>query len=132
MLRRIAVIAASAVTLACGTLPASAAASPIHAFGIPGVYGVRAWGSYQDTGTKVRVTVCVKDVAYDVYGAAAAGLAFDSGYRHHDDVSVTAVGYGHTHCRAMVTRYTEHLVVGALSGYRNGKVRRHSAPKRIY
>jgi len=135
MLRRIAVIAASAAsaaTLACGALPASAAASPIHTFGIPGVYGVRAWGSYQHTGTKVRVAVCVKDIARDVYGAAAAGLAFDSGYRHHDDVSVTAVGYGHTQCRAMVTRYTEHLVVGALSGYRNGQVRRHGAPKRIY
>ena len=105
---------------------------PIHTFGIPGVYGVRAWGSYQHTGTKVRVAVCVKDVARDVYGAAAAGLAFDSGYRHHDDVSVTAVGYGHTQCRAMVTRHTEHLVVGALSGYRNGKVRRHSTPQRIY
>ena len=132
MLRRIAVIAASAVTLACGTLPASAAASPIHAFGIPGVYGVRAWGSYQHTGAKIRVTVCVEDVARDVYGAAAAGLAFDSGYRHHDDVSATAVGYGNTQCRAMVSRYTEHLVVGSLSGYRNGKVRRHSTPKRIY
>ena len=132
MLRRIAVIAASAVTLACGTLPASAAASPIHAFGIPAVYGVQAWGSYQHTGTKVRVAVCVKDVARDVYGAAAAGLTFDSGYRHHDDVSVTAVGYGHTQCRAMVSRYTEHLVVESLSGYRNGKVRRHSTPKRIY
>jgi hypothetical protein len=132
MLRRIAVIAASAVTLACGTLPASAAASPIHRFGIPGVYGVRAWGSYQHTGTKVRVAVCVKDVARDVYGAAAAGLAFDSGYRHHDDVSVTAIGYGRTQCQAMVTPYTGHLVVGALSGYRNGKVRRHSTPKRIY
>lgn len=135
MLRRIAVIAASAASaaaLACGALPVPAAASPIHRFGIPGVYGVRAWGSYQHTGTKVWVAVCVKDVARDVYGAAAAGLAFDSSYRHHDDVSVTAVGYGHTQCRAMVTRDTEHLVVGALSGYRNGKVRRHGAPKRIY
>jgi len=132
MLRRIAVIAASAVTLACGTLPASAAASPIHAFGIPGVYGVRAWGSYQHTGAKIRVTVCVKDIARDVYGVAAAGLAFDSGYRHHDDVSTTAIGYGHTQCRALVTRFAAHLVVEALSGYRNGKVRRHSTPKRIY
>jgi hypothetical protein len=132
MLRRIAVIAASAATLACGTLPASAATSPIHAFGIPGVYGVRAWGSYQDTGTNVQVTVCVRDVTRGVYGAAAVGLAFDSGYRHHDDVSATAIGYGHTQCRVMTTRYTGHLVVEALSGYRNGKVRRHSTPKRIY
>jgi hypothetical protein len=116
MLRSIAVIAASAVTIACGTLPASAAASSIHTFGIPGVYGVRAWGSYQGIGSKTRVTVCVKDVARGVYGAAVAGLAFDSGYRHHEDVSATAIGYGHTQCRAMVTRYTKHLVVEALSG----------------
>ena len=132
MLRRIAVIAASAVTMACGTLPASAAASPIHTFGIPGVYGVRAWGSYQRTGAKIRVTVCVKDVVRDVYGAAAAGLAFDSGYQHHDDVSATAIGYGHMQCRALVTRYSGHLVVEALSGYRNGKVRSHSTPEQIY
>jgi hypothetical protein len=132
MLRRIAVIAASAAMLACGALPASAATSPIHAFGIPGVYGVRAWGSYQDTGTKVRVTVCVNDVAHDVYGAAAVGLAFDSRYQHHDDVSATAIGYGYTQCRAMTTRYTGHLVVEALSGYSNGKVRRHGTPIRIY
>ncbi|HEX5303808.1 MAG TPA: hypothetical protein VFW50_43120 [Streptosporangiaceae bacterium] len=132
MLRRIAVIAASALTLACGTLPASAAASPIRTFGIPGVHGVRAWGSYQHTGTKIRVTVCVKDVARDVYGAAAAGLAFDSSYRHHDDASATAIGYGHTQCQILVTRYSGHLVVEALSGYRNGKVRRHSTPKQIY
>ena len=132
MLRRIAVIAASAVTMACGTLPASAAASPIHTFGIPGVYGVRAWGSYQRTGAKIRVTVCVNDVVRDVYGAAAAGLAFDSGYQHHGDVSATAIGYGHMQCRALVTRYSGHLVVEALSGYRNGKVRSHSTPKRIY
>jgi hypothetical protein len=132
MLRRIAVIAASAATLACGALPASAAASPIHAFGIPGVDGVRAWGSYQDTGAKVRVTVCVKDVTRGVYGAAAVGLAFDSRYQRHDDVSATAIGYGHTQCRVMTTRYTSHLVVEALSGYSNGKVRRHSRPERIY
>ena len=32
----------------------------------------------------------------------------------------------------MVTRYTSHLVVEALSGYKNGKVRQHGKPKRIY
>ena len=44
----------------------------------------------------------------------------------------SAIGYGHTQCRALVTRYSGHLVVEALSGYRNGKVRRHSTPKLIY
>jgi len=114
MLRRIAVIAASAATLACGALPASAAASPIHTFGIPGVYGVRAWGSYQHTGTKVRVAVCVKDVARDVYGAAAAGLAFDSGYRHHDDASATPFTVSPLPCVRAITSSNKPLSGGWL------------------
>ena len=132
MLRRIAVIAASAATLACGALPASAAADRIHAFSIPGVSGVRAWGSYQDTGAGVRITVCVEDAAPGIYGAAAVGLAFDSSYRRHDDVSAATIGYGHTRCRMMVKRYTGHLVVEALSGYKNGQVRQQGKPRRIY
>lgn len=132
MLRLIAVIAAGAATLAGGTLPASAAAGGIHAFRIPAVSGVRAWGSYRDAGAKVRVTICVKDVVRGVYGAAAVGLAFDSAFRRHANVSTTAIGYGHAECQVMVTQYREHLVVEALSGNENGRVRRHGTPKRIY
>jgi hypothetical protein len=132
MLRLIAVIAASVAALACGTLPASAAADRIHAFSIPGVSGVRAWGSYQDAGAGVRITVCVKDAALGVYGAAVVGLAFDSSYRRHDDVSAAAIGYGHTQCQMTVKRYTGHLVVEALSGYENGKIRQQGKPRRIY
>jgi hypothetical protein len=132
MLRRISVAAACVAMLAFSALPASAVASSSHAFSIPGVYGVRAWGSYSSTGAKIQVTVCVQDTARSIYGAAAVGLAFDSGYRHHDNVSVVTIGYAHTQCRAMTTRYTSHLVVEALSGYKNGKVRQHGMPKRIY
>ena len=132
MLRRIPVIAACAATLAFSALPASAVTSHIHGFGIPGVYGVRAWGMYSGAGTRVRVTVCVEDTARSVYGAAAVGLAFDSRYRRHDNVSAVTVGYDHTQCRAMLTRYTSHLVVEALSGYKNGKVRQRGQLKRIY
>jgi len=32
----------------------------------------------------------------------------------------------------MITRYTSHLVVEALSGYKNGKVRQYGSTKRIY
>jgi hypothetical protein len=131
MLRLIAMIAASAATLAGGTLPASAA-TDVHAFSIPGVSGIRAWGSYRDAGAKVKVTICVKDVVRGVYGAAAVALAFDSGFQRHDSVSTIAIGDGHANCRTMVTRYTGHLVVEALSGNKNGKVRRHGTPKRIY
>jgi hypothetical protein len=85
-------------------LAASVATGRIHEFGIPGVYGVRAWGFYYDTGERMRVTVCVEGTARSVYGAPAVGLAFDSSYRYHDNLGVLTIGYGHTQCRAMTTR----------------------------
>lgn len=132
MLRRIPVIAACAATLAFSALPASAITSHVHGFAIPGVAGVRAWGAYSGAGTRVRVTVCVEDTARSVYGAAAVGLAYDSGYRRHDNVSAVTVGYDHAQCRTILTRYTSHLVVEALSGYKNGTVRQRGQLKRVY
>jgi len=79
-----------------------------------GVYGVRAWGSYYQTGVRVRVSVCVEDTARSVYGAAAVGLAFDSSYRYHDNVGAVTIGYDRTQCHAMTARYTSHLVVEAV------------------
>ncbi len=132
MLRGISLVASCVVMLALSALPASAATSSIHVFSIPGVYGVRAWGTYYQAGIRVRVSVCVEDTAPSVYGAAAVGVAFDSSYRHHDSVSAVTIGYDHTQCHAMTTRYTSHLVVEALSGYQNGKVRQRGKAKQIY
>ena len=132
MLRRISVAASCGAMVAVSALPASAATSSIHAFSIPGVYGVRAWGTYYETGIRVRISVCVEDTAPSVYGAAAVGLAFDSSYRHHDNVGAVTIGYDHTQCRVMSTRYTSHLVVEALSGYTNGKVRQRGKLRQIY
>ena len=132
MLRRISVVASCLVMLALSAVPASAATSGTHAFSIPGAYGVRAWGAYSQTGMRVRVSVCVEDTAPSVYGAAVVGVAFDSSYNHHDNVSAVTIGYDHTHCRAMTTRYTSHLAVEALSGYQNSKVRHRGKPKQIY
>ena len=132
MLHRISVVASCLVMLALSAVPASAATSRTHVFSIPGVYGVRAWGAYSQTGMRVRVSVCVEDTTPSVYGAAAVGVAFDASYRHHDNVSAVTIGYGHTQCHAMTTRYTSHLVVEALSGYQNGKVRQRGKPKQIY
>jgi hypothetical protein len=132
MLRRISVVASCVVMLALGALPASAAPSRIHVFSIPSVYGVRAWGTYYEIGTRVRVSVCVEDTARSVYGAAAVGLAFDSSYRHHENLGAVTIGYDHTQCRAMTTRYASHLVVEALSGYRNGKIRQRGRLKQVY
>ena len=132
MFRRISVVASCATMLALGALPASAAASRTHAFSIPGVYGVRAWGSYSQTGIRVRVSVCVEDTVPSVYGAVAVGLAFDSSYRHYDNAGAVTIGDDHPQCHTMTARYTSHLVVEALSGYRNGKIRQRGKPRQIY
>jgi len=47
-------------------------------------------------------------------------------------VSAITVGYDHTQCRVVLTRYTSHLVVEALSGYKNGKVRQRGKLKQVY
>jgi len=132
MLRCISIVASCLAMLALGALPAAAATSRVHVFSIPGVYGVSAWGTYYETGISVRVTVCVEDTTPSVYGAAAVGLAFDSSYRHHENIGAATIGYDHTQCHAMTTRYTSHLVVEALSGYQNGKVRQRGKAKQIY
>lgn len=132
MSRRISATAACVAMIAAAALPADAATSHIHTFSIPGVYGVRAWGSYFDVGTKVRVTVCVKDTARSVYGAGAVGLAFTSGYRHHNAVGAVTIGDDHSQCRVILTSDISHLVVVAFSGYKDGKVHREGTLKRIY
>jgi hypothetical protein len=61
-----------------------------------------------------------------------SGLRSNSSYRHHHNVGAVIIGHDDTLCRSMITRYTSHLVVEALSGYKNGKVRQHGSTKRIY
>jgi hypothetical protein len=128
--RRITVAIASGVMLALGALPAAAAANGPHTFSIPGVYGISAWGSYARLGTKVRVTVCVEGTSRGIYGGASAGVAYTS--RHHQSVAAVTVGYRHIACQTMTSGYTAHLIVDAVSGYRNGKVRQAGRIRQIY
>jgi hypothetical protein len=141
MVRRIAAAAAACcAALASGAAAEAAGAAIVRAregvapqvFGIPGVYGISAWGSYLRTGSRVRVTVCVTDTARDVYGGEAAGVASNGGYTRRRGISTVVIGYGHTSCVTMTTGCTSHLVVDALSGYRNGKVRQAGKLRRVY
>jgi hypothetical protein len=120
----------SGATLGIGALPAAAATSSVHTFAIPGIYGISAWGNYERVGSKVRITVCVKDTARDVYGGAAAGVAFDGAQRQI--VSAVAIGYRHRGCQTMTSRYTSHLAVDAVSGWPDGKVRKAGRVKQVY
>jgi hypothetical protein len=76
------------------------------------------------------VTVCVADIAPGVYGGAAAGVA--SAGRHRQTIAAVVVGYRHHTCQTMLTRYTNHLVVDAISGNRNGTVRQYGRVRQVY
>jgi hypothetical protein len=138
VLRRLSIAVTSSLVLIFWAIPAwalpvrahPAATSGVHTFSIPGVYGIGAWGSYRHIGGKVRVTVCVADIEPGVYGGAAAGVA--SAGRQRQTVAAVVVGYRHVACQTMLTRYTDHLVVDALSGNRNGTVRKYGRARQIY
>lgn len=125
-----AVTAAATAMLTLGALPAAAATGVSRTFGIPGVYGIGAWGSYQHVGQKMRITVCVQDTVRGVYGGAAAGVAFDGPRRQV--VTAVVIGYRHTSCQTMTTGYTDHLAVVALSGWPNRTVRQSGHVRQIY
>ena len=128
------VAAIAAATFSLGALPANAATTAIvtsvRTFSIPGVYGISAWGSYQHVGPRTRITVCVKDTTRGVFGGAAAGVAFDGPRRQ--TVTAVVIGDGHTACRTMLTGYSDHLVVAALSGWPNRTVRQRGLARQIY
>jgi hypothetical protein len=125
-----AVVVAAGAMLISGAVPAFAASGGAQQFAIPGVYGISAWGSYLRMGATVRVTVCVRDTARDVYGGAAAAAASQGA--HHQAVAAITIGFQRTQCRTMVTRYTAHLAVDALSGYRDGRIRQMGRFREIY
>jgi hypothetical protein len=143
VLSSISIAVVSGALLAAGALPAAAAvggvhtsggvhaSGGVHTFSIPGVYGIGAWGSYEHIGAQMRITVCVQDTARGVYGGAAAAAAYGGGRRHQTVAAVT-VGYRHIACQAMITSFTNHLIVDALSGWRDGKVRQVGHTRQIY
>jgi hypothetical protein len=125
--------AAAAVIIAgllLGVVPAFAVSGGAQRFTIPGVYGISAWGSYLHVRAGLQVTVCVRDTAPDVYGGAAAAAASQGS--HHQAIAAITIGYQHSDCRSMITRYTAHLAVDALSGYRDGRVRQMGRSREIY
>jgi len=132
MLRRSCIAAAiSGALLAGAALPAAAATGRVHHFTVPGVHGIRGWGSYQHTGARIRITVCVQDTARGVYGGAVAAVAYNAARRQQTTAAVT-VGLHHMSCQTMVTSDTKHLIVDAVSGWRDGKVRQAGRPGQIY
>jgi hypothetical protein len=131
VLRPISIAVVSGALLTAGALPAVAATSGVHTFSIPGVYGIAAWGSYQRVSAGTRITVCVEDTARGVYGGAAAAVAYGAD-RRHQTVAAAAVGYHHIACQTMITSYTNQLIVDALSGWRDGKVRQVGRTRQVY
>jgi hypothetical protein len=117
-MRTLSTMAAAAALLGLTALPASAASasSPrVHAFSVPGVSGVRAWGSYAKSSGKVSITLCVKDTSAKVNLALVIGIAMNTSFTRHDDITAEAHGKGKTVCRSVTTADTARLSVLASS-----------------
>jgi len=112
-------VAAAVAMLGFSTLPAVAATTAhpkVHTFTVPHVVGISAWGSYYASGSKVHVTVCVKETASNVAFALASAVAFGKSINHPQQLVAQILGRGNTTCRSMTTKDTTHLYVQASSG----------------
>lgn len=117
-MRTLPVAVATAALLGLTTLPAFAApvSHPVvHTFSVPGVPGVSAWGSYAKSGTKVSVTVCVKDSSAKVSLALVIGIAVDATYTKHQNITAQAHGNGKQACHTVTTTDSARLTVLASS-----------------
>ena len=134
MLRRISTIAAGAAMLALSALPASAAtmSSSTHKISFPSLHGVSAWGTYQKTGSKVRINVCAEDTVHGEFAAGAVTMAYNSSGSQHQMLGAVDIGYHQTVCRSETLRYTGHLKVYTFVGGNNGWITAKSKIKTIY
>jgi hypothetical protein len=137
MLRRISLIAASAAVLglsAFSALPVSAAPmqSSTHKISFPGLRGVDAWGNYQKSGAKVKVSVCAGDTVRSDFASAAVVIAYNSNYSQHAEIGAVDIGYHEAVCRTMALRYTAHLRVYTFIGTNKGRISAKSKTKNIY
>jgi hypothetical protein len=136
MLRKVTVLAAAFAALASGVLPASAATTShhprVHHFGVGGVNGISAWGSYQKTGKTVRVTLCVRDNSPAVGEALFNALAIARDGRSNTTFGVTVYTLHRTDCSTTYTSDTGALIVIAAAASANGQNAQFSQPKVIY
>jgi hypothetical protein len=113
MLRRLSTIAAATAMLALSALPASAAtmSSSTHKISFPSLHGVSAWGTYQRTGSKVKISVCAEDTNRSLQGVGAVTVASNASNRLHQELGAVDIGYHQTVCRSETLRYGAHLKV---------------------
>ncbi len=130
MLRRLALIAASAGMLAFSALPASAATT--HKISFPGLSGVKAWGPYVKTSRGVKLNVCAEDIGPHTFASAAVAVASNASGSLHANLGAVAIGYRQTVCRTMTLRYTAHLKVYTFTGTNTGNIGSKSKTKTVY
>lgn len=134
MLRRLALIAASAGMLAISALPASAATaqSSTHKLAFPRLHGVSAWGNYTKTSKGVKLNVCAEDTVRGEFAAAAVAVASNYNGKLHIKFGAVDIGYHQTVCRSMTVRYTAHLKIYTFTGTSTGRIGSQSKTKKIY
>lgn len=131
MLRRISTIAAAAAVLTISALPASAAtmSSSTHKISFPGLHGLSAWGTYQRTGSRVKISVCAKQTAGGLTAAGAVTIGTNGS--HTSELGAVAIGNGQTVCRSQTLLFGAHLKVYTFTA-KGGTIASKSKTKSIY
>jgi hypothetical protein len=134
MLRRLFVIAASAVMLAASALPAFATTSTstsTHRLAFPSHSGISAWGNYKKTSKGIYVNVCAKDTGH-AFAVGAVVVATNSSGSRSRNLGAVAMGHNHTQCRFGTIPYSAHLKTYIISYNSHGFISYKSGYKKIF
>ena len=138
MLRRLSVIAASAVMLAASALPAFATthtststSTSTHRLAFPSHSGISAWGHYKKTRKGIYVNVCAKDTGHQ-FAVGAVVVATNSSGRRSSNLGAVAMGHNNTQCRFGTIPYSSHLKTYVIGYTSHGTIAFKTRTKKIF
>ena len=131
MLRRLSVIAATAVMLALSALPALATThSSTHKLAFPRHSGISSWGTYKKTSRGIYVNICVKNTGSS-FAAGAVAVGTNASGSRSANLGAVVLGRG-TQCRFGTIRYSSHLKTYIVTWNNHGQVSYKSGYKKIF
>src|SRR3984893_3968094 len=136
MLRRLSVIAASAVMLAASALPAFATTHPTthtstHKLAFPSHSGISSWGTYKKTSKGIYVNACVKETGH-AFAVGAVVVATNSSGSRSSNLGAVAMGHNNTQCRFGTIPFSSHLKTYVIGYTSHGTIAFKTSLKKIF
>ena len=87
---------------------------------LPGLHGVKAWGTYAKVKKGLKVHVCAEDTAKGVFASGAVLVASNSTGKFSMNLGAVAFGYHQSICRDMTLCYSAHVQVYTFTANNKG------------